>query len=182
MQLADAERLAQLPEHVQAVARLKVLHHYVQQFWDGVDVGMTRLEAGVDLRVRSQIAAVVAVTPRQLVIRVAGQNRRFALDDLPPELLLAVAQLWFERDDAVTKVILGAFLAVDPQGDVNLARRMWLEAQSAGIDVRPLLEFLDRDDRRIDGETDAFPKSESPSRRRGARATRTGSTENALAN
>jgi hypothetical protein len=156
-QLAKAEKLARLPIHLGPVTRLQVLQGYLEQFWEGVQIGMTRIEAGRELRIGSQIGGVVEVTPQRLVVRIAGRNRRFDRDDLPPEVTVAVAQLWFDSEEAATKMVLGAFWAVDPQGDPRRAKRLWLEAQRQGVDVGDLLAFLEDDHRNRDGEAAFVP-------------------------
>jgi len=141
-ELAEAKRLAKLPEHRGKVERLKLLADYVQQFWDAYHDGLKGLQAGHELVIGNARIAVVEVGPESLVLRSRGENRRLAVGDLPPTAVMAIADRWFDQRVASTKVFKGAYMAVDPQGSRSAAQRLWEEARLGGADVTDLMQVL----------------------------------------
>jgi len=142
-QLKLAEGLAQLPEHKGLVERLDKLREYVGEFWNAVRDALEALEPGQELTIGNTIVAVVEVTPERLVLRVAGQNRRYRLEELPSGLAIVLADRWFDASAPSTKVFKGAFMAVDRSYTPADARRLWDEAQRAGVPLDDLLPVLD---------------------------------------
>jgi len=142
-ELAKAETMARLPEHKAKVRRLKDLTHYVGQFWDAVDKGLSGLDSGHEIVAGDTRAIVVEVRPDVLILKKAGRSRHYPLDDLDPGLAVALADRWLDKSALSTKVIKGAFYAVEPKAPKSTARRLWQEAMLAGSDVGDLLPVLD---------------------------------------
>jgi hypothetical protein len=143
-QLAKAESLAKLPEHQAKVARLKELSHYVHEFWAAVKEGMQNLRGGEDLQINNTVVAIVEASPQHLVIRVAGQNRRYDPATLPGGLVMAIADKSLDPSDPYSRVIKGALYAVEKDDETYQdARRLWQEAAAGGADVTDLLTALD---------------------------------------
>jgi hypothetical protein len=140
--LADAERLARSQEHKEMLARLKQLDHYVHEFWKAVDQGYTNLQPTSILKIGNNEAAIVEVRPDAMVIRYGGVNKTIKRTQIPSGLAMAIANTWFDSSPT-NKVVKGAFLLVDPAGKPEDARRMWLEAEAAGVDVQSLMPVID---------------------------------------
>jgi len=81
----------------------------------------------------------------RILIRWAGRNREFTRQTMPAGLARKIAENWLEKTPT-SKVIVGAFLAVDPTMLANSgrekARTLWTEAASGGADVGELLKTL----------------------------------------
>jgi hypothetical protein len=139
--IAEAKGLAASEEQKLVVTGFESLGTFVEGFWEAVREGKKGLSDAGELQVGNTVVSIVEVGDDHLTIRAAGENRRYASDQLPAGLAMAIAKRWFdERPD--NKVFLGAFLFVDPRTDVADAKRMWEEAASAGIDVKHLLALL----------------------------------------
>jgi hypothetical protein len=134
--------LAREAEHQALVARLDTLAGYVRQFWDAVEDGLTRIENS-ELEVGDGRVYVVEVGPRQLVVRVLGENRHIDRAELPDDLALAIADRWFDHRSPTTKVFKGAFMAVSPNYSNDGVRRLWSQAAREGVDLGDLMLVLD---------------------------------------
>ena len=132
---------AQTPEEEAAVERLRTLRGHLEQFWEGIRKSVAELESGEELIIGDTRVAVVEASRERLIVK-AGVNRVFQIDEIPASLVRVLADRWFAKEPS-SKVFLGAFLAVDPKGDRQRARRLWQEAGQAGLDVRGLLQELD---------------------------------------
>jgi len=143
-QLVAAERVAQSQPDLDRVTRLETMVNVLEEFWKGMREAVASLDAGVELKVGETYVAVVESSRDRLLIKTAGRLRSWAVEDLPSVLVLSVAEEFF-REDAVKKLLIGAFLAVDPKGDRAKARRLWQEAArgQTGVDVKQLLLELD---------------------------------------
>ncbi len=142
-----AKNNARSQEEQQEVERLETLLEYLRQFWQLTIKGAQRLEAGQEIEVeitryRRIKVAVVEPNPGGLTLRVEGVNRLYRWETMPTEIVLALAKRTLAKDN-VSKVILGAFLAVDEKGDRAQARKLWEEARQAGLDIGDLLAELD---------------------------------------
>ena len=143
--LAESEQLAKLPEQVAMAARLRDLYECVFRFWKGVSAGMAQLNSTGELQINNTTVAIVESDNERIVIRVAGRNRRYVLKELPSGLAMAIARNWFDETQPDTIVYQGAFLAVDPNADVERARAKWQEAAARGAKVDELMQVLDDD-------------------------------------
>ena len=142
-ELARAENLAKLPEHREKLDRLKTLHRYVVEFWKAVTESVDGLRANEELQIGETVALVVETRPGLLIIRIAGTNRRYTPRDIPAGLAKALAARWLDEKAASSKVILGAFLVVDPKSTPALARREWQAAQAAGFELGDMMKVID---------------------------------------
>lgn len=141
--LAGAAANAQTPEEHAVVERLKLLRAYLGQFWDGVRQSVATLQGGEEIIVGDTRVAVVEADQEKLIVKAAGQLRRWPIERIPASIVLPLAERWFNKNTA-SKVVLGAYLAVDPKGSPQRARQLWEEAARAGVDVGPLMEELDQ--------------------------------------
>jgi len=146
--LRAVERNAQTPAHNAQLARLKTMLHNLREFWSGIRTGVAALEPAAELPAHNTRIAVVEADRRHMVYRYAGRNYEFLVEDLPAPIVLAVADDWFDKQRPSTAVLLGTFLAVDPNGDPRQARKLWQQATGQGIDCRSLMPELDHSPRR----------------------------------
>jgi len=132
---------AQTPEEKAQVARLELMHDYIGQFWDGMSRSVATLEATQELAVMDTRVAVVESSAQHLIIRAAGRNRRYAIEDIPTVLVMAIVKECFPNEPGA-KALIGTFLAVDPDGDRQRAQQYWEQAARGGIDVKALMPEL----------------------------------------
>jgi hypothetical protein len=141
--LADAKKTDSPAGFVVQTERLQSLYDYVFDFWKKVDEGGRSLAATQELVIKGQRVAVVEYTQGLLILRVAGQNRRYTPKTMPASVVMTLASRVLKTDSAQNKVYFGAFHAVDAKGDRAEARRLWQEAAQAGVDVAVLLPELE---------------------------------------
>ena len=145
--LDEAKKLKGEAAYDEECQRLEELADYVTKFWRFVDQAGRKLQAsGSDeLKIGDQVCAFVEYDGTRLVLRVAGENRRYTKSTLPAKVALTLAQRELAPNAAANKVFFGAFLAMDARGDRKIARQMWDEAARGGVDVKHLLPELDAD-------------------------------------
>ncbi len=126
-----------------ARGRLEELTDNVQQFWNAYDKSLTTLAAVEELKVGDTFIAIVEVGPDKLIVRASGTNRTYTRKTVPAGIALEVTERVLKPTDAMNKVIIGSFAAMDAKGDLGKARKYWQEAIAAGVDVKRLLPELD---------------------------------------
>jgi len=140
-QLKTAEANAQSQADQDQVARLDALLQNLTAFWNEVRKAVAGLQPGTELMGRNSQAIVVETSREELVVRSEGQVHRMSIQKLPTWLVLAVVAE-IDTNAPSAKLLLGAFLAVEPGGDRARARQLWQEAARGGIDVSNLLPEL----------------------------------------
>jgi hypothetical protein len=153
LHLKQAETLARLPKHQDAVARLKLVGIYVKQFRDAVDAAVEAMQGAENIKVgTSAQVGFVDKSPGHVVFRVAGVNKNYERSELPPALALAVAERKLPQSNPASLIVKGAYLLVHKQPDadtkareIEKAKTLWQEAEAAGGDVARLLPFLTED-------------------------------------
>ena len=153
MELDEAEHLAKQPEHKKRVKRLRRLHHYVAQFWGAVKDALKDLDATDEIEIDDDpVAIVVEISKKQICLWRDGQQLACRIvpgkdytiiKDMPWDLVMAIADCWFDQSKPQNSVFKGAFLAVDPGANSKDARRLWNEAEAAGINTHKLMEVLE---------------------------------------
>lgn len=142
--LRKADALAKLQEHVDKVSRLKAISSMAEQFQKAIVTTLGTLEAGDVIKVgASTEAAIVEATPQKLVIRVAGQNRTYAINDLPLGLATNLGERSLDSNAPSTKLLKGAFVFVDKRTtpeQLSKVRTWWQEAGPQGREVLPVLD------------------------------------------
>ena len=141
--LQAAAANAQTPQERAEIDRLDTLLGHLEEFWKGMSRIVAGLESAEVLPVGDTFVAIVEVRPEQLTIKVEGQLRTYQIDRMPSRLVQALASAGF-ADDPATKVLVGTYFLVDPDGDSARTRQLWQEAARGGIDVRDLVPELDR--------------------------------------
>lgn len=143
-QLAVASENAISIEQRKMLRGMEAVKQGVEAFWDAARDGLKGLVGTNDeLELQSGRVGIVEATPEYLILRIAGQNRRFEFDSMPSGLAKILAERWFDENAASTKIFLGSFMLVDPAGDKEKVRQLWQEAASSGIMIDELLPLLD---------------------------------------
>jgi outer membrane biosynthesis protein TonB len=142
-QIEIAGNLAKAANHKAMAHRMGLLHHYVVEFWKAVRESLKTANMIDELEVGTTRVAIVAASEESLTIRAAGQNRTYETMSLPAGVAMALATRWLDVKAPSTKIIRGAFHAVDPNGDPLQARRLWEEAKLLGGEVDELMPVLD---------------------------------------
>jgi hypothetical protein len=140
--LAAAGKAAKSQTERDELARLETLLDYQRQFWELIGKGATNLQPGEELVIGKNRMAFVEAQGNDITLRIEGQNRRYSRTTMPVPLAMALAEKSLAKD-ATSKVIVGAFLAMDAKGDRQVARRLWQDAAKAGLDVAALVPELD---------------------------------------
>ncbi len=125
--LETASAAARTESERDEVARLDELLDYLKQFWNLVRDGMARLQAVEEIQVRGKPVSIVEASRDHLVVRAAGRNLRYRIETLPNSLVMTLAERSLKHD-ATSKIVVGAYLAIDQRGDRQAARRLWTEA------------------------------------------------------
>ena len=142
--LADA-RMAQVnSESLAMVERLDSVRYYVEEFWNAFAEGLVGIE-GIELSINDQTMFVVSCDDETLVLKALGRIRRLSLDELPPKLVLTIADRAFNASAPSTLVFKGAYMAFEPKLGNEEARKTWELAATRGIDVGDLVRYLDDD-------------------------------------
>jgi hypothetical protein len=143
-QIEIASNLAKAPNFKAMTHRMELLHHYVVEFWKAVRESLKTANTIDELEVGNTRVAIVAASEESLTIRAAGQNLTYETMSLPAGVAMALATRWLDVKAPSTKIIRGAFHAVDPKGgDPAQARRLWEEAKLLGGEVDELMPVLD---------------------------------------
>jgi len=134
------------PELAVRIEQEQALASAVRAFWEAVRQSMSQLEGTEELKIGNSVAIVVEVVGEVIIIREAGRNQRYSIHrkpntrELPARLAVALAERWLKGDDPTSKLMVGAFLAVDPQGDRNRAAEYVQEAQQRGAESAALVQ------------------------------------------
>ncbi|HPP52347.1 MAG TPA: hypothetical protein PK777_05295, partial [Thermoguttaceae bacterium] len=138
--LKTAEANAQTPEQHDVVERLRMLRHYLEEFWKGIRQSVVSLEAAQEFSVGKLRFAIVEGNSQYLVVRAEGRNIRWPIEKIPGSVVEILAKRWFRTNDPATNLAYGAYYAV--RGDTQQARQYWQQAGKGGVDVSGLLEEL----------------------------------------
>lgn len=137
-----AAKLIQSPEEEAEANRLAVLAAHLGEFWKTMGRVVAGLAPTQEFAIRNTPAIVVEASPTQVTFRYEGRNLTYKINELPRPIVEALVKGGFAENSA-TKVLFGAYLAMDAQGDRRAARKVWQEALSAGEDVNSLMAELD---------------------------------------
>ena len=133
---------AQTDDDRALIERLDTMLGHLREFWVGTKKAIARMKSGDEYTVKDAVVVIVEVGEKEVIVRSVGESRPYPLDDLPHLLLVALAEKWF-ADVPSSKVLIGAYLAVDPKGDPARARQLWQEASTQGFDVDQVMPELD---------------------------------------
>lgn len=143
--LSKAEPLAQADDHKAKLERLRRVVGYLRAFQDAVATSLGSLAAGESLQVgTSTQVGIVEAAADHLTVRVAGVNKRYATDEMPIGLAVAVANHVLV-DNTESKIIKATYVLVNPRSTDDFrdkANTWWQEAEAAG-ELGDLMLFLD---------------------------------------
>jgi len=142
LQIRTIASLAQTPEQEAEIARLDVLIGHLREFWTRMAQAAAGLQPAQEFTVGNTPVIVVEAGATQVTLRSEGRNRTIPVKSLPRPLVDGIVQAGFP-DNPSNKVLYGAFLAFDPQGDRQLARKLWQQAIDSGEKAQDLLTELD---------------------------------------
>jgi len=139
--LHAAAELARSPFERQEVERVEKHLDSLETFWQTVQEETYRLGSAQELRNGDEFFMVSEARDGVLTIRHAGRFHRYTALELPPVLAIAVFQRRMKPGKPETHLHVGSMLAIDAQGDRQVARRHWEQAGEAGKALLPELEL-----------------------------------------
>ncbi len=77
-----------------------------------------------ELEIDGKRMIVVDADGEHLSVRTDAQLQDYKIEKLPTKMALYLAEQWLQPNDPNSKVVLGAFLAVDPHGNRQEARQL----------------------------------------------------------
>lgn len=133
--------LVQTPQQAAEIERLDTLIGHLREFWRLVAEAAAKLQPAQEFTVGDTPVIVVEAGPTQLTLRSEGRNQTVQVKSLPRALVDGIVEAEFP-DTPANKVLHGAFLAFDPQGDRRLARDLWQQAIRDGQKIEELMAEL----------------------------------------
>jgi hypothetical protein len=130
-------------DSLMAVDRTRQLVEIVAAFWGAVTEGTKALTVAAEITAGDTVAIVTEIEGDKLGLRVNGQNKDYSLSKLPTGLARAIAERWLNADDENTPMIIAAFLAVDPKGNIDEARDLLSKAREKGANVEDMRREFD---------------------------------------
>jgi hypothetical protein len=130
--LLAATVLAQDPADQAELERLGILQDHLEQYWSGIGSAVAAMRP-IDEIVLSESnrVAVIEASRTELAVQWEGRAQRFRIKAIPRELLWAITKNSF-KPTAGSKLIVGAFLAMDASGDRAQAAKLWQDAIKSG--------------------------------------------------
>ena len=143
--LAAARKDVQTPDEEAEVTRLESLTGKLDEFWKAMSRLLAEQMPAQEITVGDKPMIVVESGKNLLTLRYEARSVRYTLKTLPRSVVEAIAREGLDlAKDPSSLVLLGTFLAFDPQGDRRLARQLWQNAAQQGHDVSDLMPELDR--------------------------------------
>lgn len=144
--LTEAKPLLIRPADVELHARLSSVTECVQQYWMAAIDGLGQLRAGAEFSLDGELAICVEKTPDTVIVRSAGKNSRFPVENLPRSFQIAMAERWLDDNASSTKMIRSAMMAFTPGFSSEEARSLWRNSASAADFDPDLLDLVLDDD------------------------------------
>jgi hypothetical protein len=133
---------SQASDKIEAV---RLLTQKFREFWVAVLVGSAKTTTGVPLDYEGTSFSLVEATPQLVVVRVAGENKRWAPVALPGGLAKFFAEAALDDGSANSEIVIGTIYALENGGvKADQARDYWERAAAAGEEetVQKLLPLL----------------------------------------
>lgn len=130
--VAEAKKTKGSAAFTEQFERLELLSTYVSDFWKAVDRGVRKYQSMEEVVVGESRAAFVEFENGVLVLKVAGENKRYDLKTVKAKMSVTFALKALDEKAPSTKVIVGAFWAMDGMGDRKVAKGLWDDAAKAG--------------------------------------------------
>ena len=114
------------------------------------------LEGGSEIKISSTtVLAVVEVKQDSLILRVAGTNRTYLIDELRPGIAVAIIKQSYDLNEPSTWAMLGAYIGTLRTADEdNLAKAAgyWQDAIKRGAKLTELPTILKDDYEQLKGD------------------------------
>ncbi|MDO4575255.1 MAG: hypothetical protein Q4D98_08580 [Planctomycetia bacterium] len=146
MDLKKAETLIRNDWERQEYSRLLNITQLVEQFLDTISKAMGKYEATTTVTYKGEEMNIVESVPGKLILRIQGKNVTFEQGKLQNggfDVVPFLVDTKLEKTPD-SKTLYGAYLAVLPNADHKLARRLWDEALNAGKDLSLIFPELER--------------------------------------
>lgn len=137
--------LATTADERATAARLVAIQERLERFWKTVHEGGKALTGTEEVTIGKAHVAIIEYDAAEgrLVLRVRGQTKRYTSIDMPIPVAATLSDIALRKGTPASGELLGAIYAMDADGDRDLARRHWTEAQAGGVDTTALLVELD---------------------------------------
>ena len=114
------------------------------------------LEGGSEIKISSTtVLAVVEVKQDSLILRVAGTNRTYLIDELRPGIAVAIIKQSYDLNEPSTWAMLGAYigtLRTADEEDLAKANQYWQDAINRGAKLTELPKILKDDYEQLKGD------------------------------
>ncbi len=94
--LDESRQLVTTPDDQALVDAMAHVQEHVAGFWQAVAEGVKGVDQTGELQVGSTFVSIVETGPDHILIRAAGENRRYTMKQLPSGLAMALANRWFD--------------------------------------------------------------------------------------
>jgi formylglycine-generating enzyme required for sulfatase activity len=133
--VATAKSKAQTPDELNLAKKYETVLGYVDDFWRCIRGCIASLRPTEELDLGETRIVVLKSSADGLSFKIGDREYNYTCDTMPTNFIVALADIRLNKD-AQTKIIYGAFLALDPQGDSERAEQLWTEAEQAGEKVK----------------------------------------------
>jgi len=140
--LDQAARLAVTPADFARIARLRMLHRWVRDFWAAFDRNRGRTPAGFQFRAGDTVYTIDEFTAATLKITFDGRQQEYTNGNVPAPVAAALAARKFQGDDPYGKLCVAAFWVVDRDGDRAQAAGLLEEIRISGLPTDALAAEL----------------------------------------
>jgi hypothetical protein len=140
-ELEKARASTQSPEDEDRVTRYENLTAFITEFWKGIVKRLGVLKPMDEVEMARTRIIVVEASGEEIRFKSGGRVYHYRLEAMPIPFLAGLVE--GALNDAPSKLIFGAFLAVEPQGDAARAAELWKQAAEAGEKIDQLLPPLD---------------------------------------
>jgi len=138
--LDAARRTAHTPSEQSEVQRVQKLLYGLEAFWKAVCEMFGNLRALEEMKIDDRVILVVQADKDQVIVRAAGRNYIYGMENLPGKLAVRLAERGLASSPVATQLCMGAFHAVDREGNRQAARQHF---EQAGAEGKPLLAELE---------------------------------------
>ncbi len=129
-------------QSIRSIEKTRVVIDLIRQFWDAVREGVKGLTVAEELTVGDTTMIVVDNSDGKLIVRANGQNREYTIEKIPTALAKMLAERWLKEGDTNTKILIAAFMTVDPKGDPVYARDLVDQVAGGNVDLAEILSEL----------------------------------------
>jgi len=137
-QLVTAKAKAQSPAELTQVTRYETVLGYLEDFWRCIRGVIASLRPTEELDLGQERIVVLKSSADGLSFKIGEREFQYTCDTMPTGFIVALADARLNKDPQ-TKVIYGAFLALDPMGDAERAAQLWGEAAQSGEKVQEVV-------------------------------------------